>query len=137
MITPTASFPIFIVKDIAAALNYYRDIFDFSSVFETDWYIHLVSSAGIQLGFLTPDHPTQPKRLHACHNGEGSIFSFEVDDVDAAYKEAQDNKLKVLQDVKTEDWGQRHFILEDPNNIIIDVVQKTEPTEEYQAFYKE
>lgn len=92
MIVPSAFFTVYIVKDVASALEYYRENFDFSPVFETDWYVHIVSSNGVQTGFLALDHPTQPKRLHACHNGEGSIISFEVVDVDAAYQEAQSTK---------------------------------------------
>jgi uncharacterized glyoxalase superfamily protein PhnB len=136
MITPTASFPVFIVEDIAAALKYYQENFDFSPVFEADWYIHLVSSHGVQLGFLAPNHPTQPEKLHHCHKGEGSIFTFEVNDVDSAFEEVKTNNLNLVQALKTEDWGQRHFILEDPNKVMIDVVQNTEPTEEYRADYK-
>jgi uncharacterized glyoxalase superfamily protein PhnB len=38
-----------------------------------------------------------------------------------------------LFDPKDEPWGQRHFAVRDPNGIVVDVIEKTAMTEEYQA----
>ena len=135
MIKATASFPIFIVENLPAALEFYTSYLDFSPVFETDWYIHLVSKAGIQIGFMVPNHPSQPERLHCCYSGDGAVFSLEVDDADEAYACTKSEGLTIVEDIKTEEWGQRHFILSDPNRVIIDIVQNTQPNEEYQDNY--
>lgn len=123
MIKPIGSFPVFVIENLAAARGFYCHNFDFRVAFQSSWYIHLAASEGIQLGFLVPNHPTQPECLHSPCSGEGIVFSLEVDNADSAYKEVQDRRLKILQEIKTEDWGQRHFILEDPNGIMVDVVQ--------------
>lgn len=137
MIKPTASFPVFIVPDVNAAQTYFTEHFDFSPVFANDWYVHLLSGAGIQIGFMLPDQPTQPEFLHAAHPGKGTIFSLEVEDADAAYSEAKEKGLNIVLDLRSEDWGQRHFILEDPNGLHLDIAQNIQPSEEYQENYVE
>lgn len=135
MIHPNISFSVYTVENLAAAKTFYSDNFGFEVAFENEWYLHLVSAAGIQVGFLLPDQPTQPPFFHKPYNGTGVIFSFEVDDADAAYGDATANTLNIVLPLRSEDWGQRHFCVEDPNGIHIDIVEATEPTEEYQQGY--
>ena len=135
MIEPKSSFPVFIVKDLEAAKSFYTGNFDFETVFSGDWYIHLVSASGIQVGFMLPDQPTQPEIFKKSYPGEGVIFSFEVEDADTAYEQARSSALDIVLELKSEDWGQRHFCLRDPNGVYLDIVQSFEPTEEYQDDY--
>lgn len=135
MIELKSSFPVFIVKDLDAAKSFYTENLGFDVVFSGDWYIHLVSSAGVQVGFMLPDQPTQPPIFQKSHAGEGVIFSLEVEDADAAYAAAKSKSLKIVLELRSEDWGQRHFCIQDPNGIYLDIVQSFEPTEEYQSDY--
>lgn len=135
MIDATSSFPIFIVKDLETAKSYYITHFGFRPVFENEWYLHLVSAAGIQIGFMLPDLPTQPDLFQKGYSGSGVIFSLEVDDAAAAFAYATAQGLKMVLDLRSEDWGQRHFSLEDPNGIFLDIVQAIEPTAEYREGY--
>jgi len=43
--------------------------------------------------------------------------------------------LPIVLDLKSEEWGQRHFIVEDPNGILIDVIQNIEPSAEFKEEY--
>lgn len=131
MITPTSSFPVFIVADLTAARDFYRDHFDFETVFENAWYLHLASASGVQVGFMLPDQPTQPAMFHTAYAGRGVILSLEVGDADAAYAAARKKGLKIVLALRSEDWGQRHFCIEDPNGLHLDIVQTIEATEEY------
>ncbi len=135
MITPNSSFPVFIVADLDTAKSFYTGHFDFQLAFANEWYLHLVSSNGVQLGFLLPDQPSQPEIFHQAHNGGGVIFTMEVDDADAAYTEARQANLDIVLDIRSEDWGQRHFIVLDPNGVHLDIVQAIQPSDEYQAGY--
>lgn len=135
MIIPNSSFTVYTVANLAAAKDFYLNYFGFEVAFENEWYLHLVSETGIQVGFLLPDQPTQPPFFQKPYNGTGVIFSIEVDDADAAYADATANALKIVLPLRSEDWGQRHFVVEDPNGIHIDIVQATDPTEEYQQGY--
>lgn len=135
MIEPKGSFPVFIVKDIEAAKSFYTENFGFDVVFSGDWYIHLVSKSGVQVGFMLPDQPTQPPIFQKPYCGEGVIFSLEVEDADSAFAVAKSNALKIVLELQSEDWGQRHFCIQDPNGVYLDIVQSFEPTEEYRSDY--
>ncbi len=135
MIETKSSFPVFIVKDIDAAKSFYTENLDFEVVFSGDWYIHLISKSGVQVGFMLPDQPTQPAMFQKPHSGSGVIFSLEVEDADAAYASAKSKSLDIVLELQSEDWGQRHFCIQDPNGVYLDIVQSFEPTEEYQSDY--
>jgi catechol 2,3-dioxygenase-like lactoylglutathione lyase family enzyme len=135
MIEPKSSFPVFIVQDLDAAKSFYTENFCFDVVFSGDWYIHLVSSTGVQVGFMLPEQPTQPAIFKKSHSGEGVIFSLEVEDADAAFATAKSKLLNIALELRSEDWGQRHFCIQDPNGVYLDIVQSFEPTEEYQSDY--
>jgi len=135
MIEPKSSFPVFTVKDLDAAKAFYTDNLGFDVVFYGGWYIHLVSKLGVQVGFLLPDQPTQPPIFQKSYIGEGVIFSLEVDDADAAFAVAKSKSLNIVLELRSEDWRQRHFCIQDPNGVYLDIVQSFEPTEEYQSDY--
>ncbi|MEA2047002.1 MAG: VOC family protein [Campylobacterota bacterium] len=135
MIEPKSSFPVFTVKDLTAAKNFYTENLGFTVAFDGDWYIHLISTSGVQIGFLLPDQPSQPPIFQKPYLREGVIFSLEVEDVDASYTVAKSKSLNIVLELQSEEWGQRHFSIEDPNGIYIDILQYFEPTDEYQTDY--
>lgn len=135
MIDTKSSFVVFIVENLDAAKSFYTGNLGFEVVFSGDWYIHLISKSGIQIGFMLPDQPSQPEIFRKAFPGEGAIFSLEVEDADAAYEIAKSKSLHVVLELKSEDWGQRHFCIQDPNGVYLDIVQSFEPTEEYQSDY--
>ena len=83
-----------------------------------------------------PNQPTQPDIFHQAYSGKGVIFSLEVDDADLAYSEAKKTPLDIVLELRSEDWGQRHFCIKDPNGVYLDIVQAIKPTEEYQQGYE-
>ena len=135
MIEPKSSFPVFIVKNLDVAKSFYTENLGFDVVFSGDWYTHLISQSGVQIGFMLPDQPTQPPIFHQAYPGEGVIFSLEVDDADSAFAVAKSKSLNIVLELRSEDWGQRHFCIQDPNGVYLDIVQSFEPSEEYQSDY--
>jgi uncharacterized glyoxalase superfamily protein PhnB len=108
MIKPNSSFPVFIIEKIDEAKSFYSSYFGFDVTFENEWYLHLVSESGIQVGFMLPGQPIQPDIFHKAHNGNGFIFSLEVDDAEFAYTEAMKHSLDIVLKLRSEDWGQYH-----------------------------
>ena len=135
MIEPKSSFAVFTVKDLVAAQSFYSENLGFDVVFSNEWYVHLVSKSGVQVAFMLPDQPTQPPVFQTPYSGEGVIFSLEVEDADAAFEVAKSKSLHIVVELRSEDWGQRHFCIQDPNGVYLDIVQSFEPTEEYQSDY--
>ncbi len=41
----------------------------------------------------------------------------------------------MVLDLKSEKWGQRHFITKDPNGLLVDVIQNVPPSEEFVQQY--
>ena len=136
-VSPKGFFPILTTDKLAECRDFYRLYFGFNVVFEADWYIHLVSEKGIQLGFLQPGHATQPEFLHRAYPGQGIIYSFEVDNVDEEYQKLKNSPVQILLPVRTEEWGQKHFMVQDPGGMTLDLVEAVEPASEYKDKYTE
>lgn len=126
MIEIESMFPVMVVSDLEALSQFYQTVFGFVVVFfDADFYLHLVSpSTGAQLGFLVPEHSSQPEFLHALMSTDGYVISLEVKDAAAAFAQARELDLHMTMELKEEVWGQIHFMLQDPAGIKIDVVQQ-------------
>ena len=135
MIEPKSAFPVFTVKDLVAAKSFYTENLGFDVVFSNEWYVHLVSKSGVQVGFMLPEQPSQPPIFQKPYYGEGVIFSLEVEDADAAFATAKSKLLNIVLELRSEDWGQRHFCIQDPNGVHLDIVQAIDPTEEFRSDY--
>jgi catechol 2,3-dioxygenase-like lactoylglutathione lyase family enzyme len=136
MIHPKSAFPVYVVPAPVEAIAFYQSL-GFAEVFNSGWYVHLATESGVQVGFLELKHPSQPEFLHLPTSGVGSLFSLEVDDAAKAYEEARKLGLKVVLDLKSEEWGQKHFMLQDPHGLVLDIVQSIEPSDEFAKDYKQ
>lgn len=128
MIEIDAMFPVMVTANLEAVKAFYESVFGFNAVFyDADFYLHLVSpNSGVQLGFLMPEHASQPDFLQPLMSPDGYVISLEVRDAAHAYAEAQKMDLTMAMELKEEVWGQVHFILADPAGFRIDVVQHLE-----------
>jgi uncharacterized glyoxalase superfamily protein PhnB len=45
-----------------------------------------------------------------------------VDDVDGAYGRAQKMGAEIVEEIRDEEYGQRHFLVVDPNGLLINVM---------------
>ena len=63
------------------------------------------------------------------------LLKFEVADVDAEYARAQQTGLKIVLPLRDEDFGQRHFIAQGPEGVLIDVITPIEPSAAFKAQY--
>ena len=130
MIEIEAMFPVMVTPDLGAVKQFYESVFGFNAVFyDSNFYLHLVSpSTGAQLGFLLPNHDTQPEFLHPLMSADSYVISMEVKDAAKAYAEAENLNLSIAMHLKEEDWGQIHFMIQDPAGFRVDVVQHLEAT---------
>lgn len=121
-------YPLAITKKIKECASFYTKNFNFTVVFEEDWYIHLLhEKSGAELGFMIPNADNQPKQLHAGFSGNGMVYSFEVEDAKSEYEHLSGkSEVDIVLELKDEVWGQRHFIVRDPAGIYVDVVQQLE-----------
>ena len=118
-------YPLLITEKLTECANFYVQYFGFTKVFEQDWYIHLVhEKSGAELAFMIPNADSQPKELHLGFNGNGMVYGFEVADAEEEYNRLKDTDINIVHALKTEEWGQKHFIAQDPAGVYIDVVEQ-------------
>lgn len=116
-------------KHLPESRDFYVALFDFEVLFEIDWYIQLKSKHddNLQLAFVRYDHESVPAGYEALP--QGVVITLETDDVDPVYKKSQKLDCHTVFSPRDEVWGQRHFMLRDPNGLLVDVVQMIEPDE--------
>lgn len=128
-------YPVILTGDVAATSAFYQEHFRFRSLFDSGWYVHLQSAEDrrTNLGIVHHDHETVP----AARRGRvaGLILNFEVKDADSIYERVKSAGLPILLTLRDEAFGQRHFITEDPNGVMIDVIKPIPPSAEFAAAY--
>ena len=136
--TINSFYPVVMTNDVAGSKAFYTAHFPFEVTFEADWYVSLKAKQEppFELALLNPDHPTVPEAFRRALSG-GLLLNFEVDDVDAEYERLRASGLPIHLELRSEDFGQRHFITSDPNGVLIDVIKVIPPSAEYAAQYDE
>ncbi|WP_254533243.1 VOC family protein [Natrinema gelatinilyticum] len=56
------------------------------------------------------------------HRAEGVVTAFHVVDLDAIYERANEHDMTILTEPREAHWGERLFLVEDPDGYVIDVV---------------
>jgi predicted enzyme related to lactoylglutathione lyase len=110
--------------DFIASRNFYEAMFDLTvSVELDDWYLQLMAGSDRQLniGFVKPDHELFAGR-DATSGLRGVVLTIHVDDVDAAYERARRLGAEIASDLRDEEHGQRHFLVVDPNGLVLNVM---------------
>lgn len=112
--------------------EFYMENFGFELAFESDWYIELVTpekDAGVSF--------TLPQREEGeFFNGRGVILSFEVEDADLEYARLESEGVTIYQGIQDKPWGERSFVVNDPNGVHIYIYTLIERAEEYQKLYE-
>lgn len=132
-------YPVIQTRQVGESADFYRKHFPFETTFEADWYVSLIwkdpatGNPGPQMAILAPDHASVPEPFRKPVSG--LILNFEVADVDAEYNRLSAAGLPMHRELKSEDWGQRHFITADPNGVLIDMIQLIPPSEEFAKLY--
>jgi catechol 2,3-dioxygenase-like lactoylglutathione lyase family enzyme len=135
----TSFYPVVCTERLAESHAFYAEWFAFETTFESDWYVSLrrPGRAGhppYELALLDHTHPTIPDRYR--RPVTGLVLNFEVSDVDAEWRRLVDEGgLPAELELRSEPFGQRHFIVADPNGVLIDVITPIEPAAEYAGQY--
>lgn len=112
-----------VTSKLAETKAFYTSILGFGVSFENEFYL-LLHTPGkeAEISFLLPDHPSQQPLFHPAFTGKGMYLTIEVEDVDKVYADLNKKGVEVKIDIRNEPWGDRHFAIQDPNGIGIDIV---------------
>lgn len=130
----TSSFyPLIQVPDVEATAQFYERHLGFTRVFGIDWYVQLraTSDYPFEIAIIAQDHDSVP--LSGQGTSRNTILSFYVDDAAAEEKRLIAAGVPVVQPLRDEVFGQRHFIAADPNGILVDIITQIEPDPEWLA----
>ena len=107
-----------------ASREFYAAMFDVVvSVELDDWYLQLMpeSDTKLNIGFVKPHHELFAGRT-AASGPSGIVLTIHVDDVDEAYERAKRLGAEIAAEIRNEDFGQRHFLMIDPNGVVLNVM---------------
>jgi uncharacterized glyoxalase superfamily protein PhnB len=123
----TGSYPVLLVADVDGTAAFYERHFLYAREFDTDWYVHMraPSLGSSELAILRFDHETIPEAGR--QQTHGLILNIEVEDAGSAYETLRSDGVPILQALRDEPFGQRHFIAADPNGNLIDVIMPITP----------
>lgn len=111
-------------------------LFELDITFDSDWYVSLKfkQEPHFELALLDPSHESLPEAFQK--PVQGLLINMEVEDVDKEYDRLTSFGPDIVLDIRTEEWGQRHFMIKDPDGVLIDVIQNIEPGDEYKDQYQ-
>ncbi|MDT0270645.1 VOC family protein [Streptomyces sp. DSM 44915] len=132
----TGCYPVIGTARLRESHAFYTTLLGFETTFEADWYVSLrwPGEHPFELALLDHTHPTIPEghRVPA----QGVLLNFEVEDVDAEWERlVVRGGLTPRLELRSEDFGQRHFIVADPNGVLLDIITPIPPTAEHAAHY--
>lgn len=117
-----------ITSKIAESRQFYTAILGFGVTFENDFYLLLhTPDESSSISFLLPDHASQQPLFKPAFNGKGVYLTIEVANVDELYQQLKARGVRILIDIRNEPWGDRHFAIQDPNGVGIDLVTYSQP----------
>lgn len=128
-------YPVLMIEELKRSKEFYMNYFGYSVSFEADWYVSLVNKrTNGELALLDLNHETIPEGYGKA--AQGLLLNIEVEDVDAIYQKlAIENQLPIVLDIRSEAFGQRHFITRDPNGVLIDVIKVIPANDNYTKQY--
>lgn len=128
-------FPDICTQNIDAAKTFYTSLFDLEVLFSIDWYVQLKSPTddNLQIAFVDLNHESVPKAYQKI--AQGVVVTIESEIVDQLYDKANKLKIPIIKALCDEEWGQRHFMVEDPNGLLVDVYKAIEPSESFMKHY--
>jgi uncharacterized glyoxalase superfamily protein PhnB len=112
------------VNDVTASATFIKEHFGFSEDMSADEFVSLSrQDVGFNLIFLQTELESfKPKHMRG-HPVDGLLIVFVVDDIDCEYTRLQKEGVHIVTLIETEPWGERFFQVEDPNGVIIQLVQ--------------
>lgn len=122
-----------LVDDIAETTRWWQQHLGLTVTVELDWFSSLnLGVPGYEMSFVKRGHESTPEpwRTQAV---AGSMVGFMVEDAAAEYERLRSEGVKIVKELVDEEYGQRHFYIEDLNGFLIDIIEPIPPSPEWLA----
>ncbi|HSC93065.1 MAG TPA: VOC family protein [Gaiellaceae bacterium] len=102
------------------SISFYEDVIGLEVGMDLGWIVTLGSttSESAQLSLMESDATAAVV----------PNVTIEVEDVDAVHAAAIEHGATVVHPLTDEQWGVRRFFVEDPNGVVVNVMQHVKPT---------
>jgi predicted enzyme related to lactoylglutathione lyase len=120
----TASALSLTVAEPERSARFLEQVFGFERDMAADGFVSLTRpDIGFNVIYLRAGLPTFKPRERATRTADGVLIVLVVDDIDAEYERLVAAGTSILAPIETEEWGERYFQVEDPNGVIVQLVQ--------------
>jgi catechol 2,3-dioxygenase-like lactoylglutathione lyase family enzyme len=106
---------------LAESRDFYVTLLGFDVSYDSDWYVQLRSPSNkeLEFGIILRSHSLVPHEYQTAPSG--MYVTFVVPEVDLVYEKAVAMGLRIVQEIRNEFYGQRRFLIVDPNGCLIDI----------------
>ena len=117
------SYPIVCTEKFVQTVAFYEDYFGYSPAFEMEGFVILKREDWdeMYLAVIDSTHEAIPEQYQRAVSG--MILNMPVKDVGAAYQELYWEGLNIVSEPEAVLCGRKHFFVEDPNGILIDIAE--------------
>jgi uncharacterized glyoxalase superfamily protein PhnB len=114
-----------VTEKVRESKDFYVHLFGCEVIYEGegDWVV-LLKLGDSELGFMKPDLESQAQIFRPAFRGQGVWIAVDVEDAQAEYRRIRAMGVPIEVPLRDEPWGDRHFVVVDPNGIGVDVVQR-------------
>ena len=121
-------FPCLCVDDLVRSIVFYRALLDLDVTVDVGWYAELAGRGdrAATVAFVERGHSSVPPGFDVARGGV--LVSVVVDDATAANARAEALPADFAQELRDEDFGQRHFMVVDPDGFLVDVIETITPS---------
>jgi catechol 2,3-dioxygenase-like lactoylglutathione lyase family enzyme len=132
---PVRLLPAILTDLVPETREYYVRLLGLAASFDSSWFVELVSpdSPAVALGIWKRTHDLVPPEFQKAPTG--FVLSFQVPDASVIFVLAQSIGAKIVVPLRDEEYGQRHFMTEDPNGILVDITTPIELSPEFRLEY--
>lgn len=138
MQTINSYYPVISTLDGERLVQFFTANLDFIVVYESDWYWHLTmkDQPTVNIAFVQANHESVPEAYR--QSIQGLLLNIEMKDIDAYYAQSLQKDWNIVLPLKSEDWGQKHFIVETPvPGLLIDFIEVIAPSKEFLDNYQQ
>jgi predicted enzyme related to lactoylglutathione lyase len=120
--------PVFLVDDVVATVEYYRDVlgFEVDFLYGTPPYYASVSRDDAIINFTLSDPPGRRNSVSKAGLGNGVDAYMVVSDIDDVYEELRAHGADVVVPIASHDYGMREFHIQDLNSYRIALAEETD-----------
>ena len=117
------------VNNVKVSANFLVTHFGFKEKMAADGFASLIhEESGTNIIFMQTGIDVLPEFMRHTPNA-GSILAFVTTNIDAQEQRLKQAGVPIALPLQTEEWGEKLFMVTDPNGVVIEVVEWLQQTE--------